>query len=127
MQDRDVVKKKPRKVTMRDVRHCLKRKRTSYPRTKDPADFAFFMMGVASELHGGLVKPNVGQAEFVYECIQYASLLDMPLPDDFSGMFYYDIAEEFGKVVAQAVAKDTDDDRVFKATLIEWMEKECAR
>lgn len=127
MQDRDVVRKKPRKVTMRDVRHCLKRKKTSYPRTKDPMDFAYFMMGVASELHGGLVKPDGGQAEFVHVCIQYASLLDMPMPDDFSGMFYYDIAEEFGKAVAKAVSSDTDDARAFKEMLTEWMAAECAR
>ena len=125
MQHEALIIKRPRRTTMRDVRQFYKRQKETTAKARDPSDLAFFVIGFMRDFDGVPRNFDGGQYEFVSSAIEYVSLLNVPLPDDFAGMFAYDIAEEFGALVCKHMQAGTVDVQMFKDTLIAWIEKEC--
>ena len=72
---------------------------------KDPLDLAYFVIGVRNYLCD-IANPRAvdgGELEFVSTCLPFSAVLDIKLPENFAGVFVYDIAEPVGKYVARLV------------------------
>lgn len=79
----------------------------------DDTDMAYFAMGVKIALQdiGGLNEPldHGGEIGFVESCIDAARFVEFELPDDFEGVFAYEVAEPLGTEVARALLKGPDE------------------
>ena len=93
----------------------------------DSLDLAYFVFGVKRYLQDGGNPPkfNSGELEFVAECLPLSAALDVELPEAFSGVFVYDVAEPLGEFVANIVGNGDiatlTQAREYVATLIQGM------
>ncbi len=70
----------------------------------DPLTIAFIAIGVNNALRNADGLPTTfqgGQLEFVDEIITYSNEIELLCPNDWGGVFCYDVAEPFGELFAE--------------------------
>ena len=73
----------------------------------DPLDLAYFVFGVHKWMrdNANTYSSMDGELGYVQACVDHAKFLSVELPESFGGVFVYDVAEVFGEIVADYVAR----------------------
>jgi len=93
--------------------------------TAEPLTIAYIAMGAQTYMKTPAfqergTQPQGGELEFISDIIDHALMLDRKADtaqDSFSGVFVYDVAEEFGHKLAQRLTEHCDANNEFVESL----------